>query len=81
LPGECIEGFLCGVGQVCIPHEYQHRQRLSLQLSVFDGRGQRTTIELNVLTNREVQMRRWQRNEGLKKRDAEILGMRSRYGR
>ena len=81
LPDDCIEGLLCGVGQAYIPDGYQHRQRLQMQLSIFDGRGQRTTIELNVLTNREVQMRRWQRNEGLKKRDAEIFGTRSRYGR
>jgi hypothetical protein len=39
LPGECIEGFLCGVGQVSIPDEYQHRQRLSLRLSVFAANG------------------------------------------
>lgn len=52
LPGECIEGFLCGVGQVCIPDEYQHRQRLSLQLSVFDGRGDLSSIMINCIVNR-----------------------------
>jgi hypothetical protein len=54
LPGECIEGFLCGVGQVCIPHEYQHRQRLSLRLSVFDGRGRLSSIINNVIVNRRI---------------------------
>ena len=81
LPDDCIEGFLCGVGQACIPDGYYHRQRLPIQLSVFDGRGQGTSIILNVLINREGRVRRRQRNEGLKKRDAETLGTRSRYGR
>lgn len=81
LADDCIEGFLCGVGQACIPDGYYHRQRLPIQLSVFDGRGQGTSIILNVLINREGRVRRRQRNEGLKKRDAETLGTRSRYGR
>jgi hypothetical protein len=81
LADDCIEGLLCGVGQACIPDGYQHRQRLQMKLSVFDGRGRGTTIKLNVLINREVRIWRGQRIEGLKKRDAEILGTRSRYGR
>jgi hypothetical protein len=54
LPGETIEGFLCGLGRACIPDEYQHRQDLSLRLSVFDGDGQFTCIIANVIVNRQV---------------------------
>jgi hypothetical protein len=53
-PGDTVEGFLCGLGRACIPDEYQHRQRLSLRLSVFDGNGQVTILVTNVIVNKRT---------------------------
>lgn len=52
LPDDCIEGLLCGVGEASIPDEYHHRQRLLMRLSVFDGSGHRTQIDLGCMVNR-----------------------------
>ncbi len=76
LPGDCIEGLLCGVGQAYIPDEYHHRQRLSMRLSVFDGRGQETDLIIDVILNREVQIWHQRQREAFKRRGAGILGPR-----
>jgi hypothetical protein len=70
LPGDYIEGLLCGVGQACIPKEYYHRQRLPIRLSVFDGRGQETDLLMDIIVNREIQIRHQRRVEAFKTRNA-----------
>jgi hypothetical protein len=72
LPGDCSEGFLCGVGQGRIPDEYHHNQRLSMGLSVLDGRGQETDLLVEFTVNREEQIRRHRRMEVFKGRDARV---------
>ena len=58
LPGGCTRGFLCGVGQACIPDEYQDRQRVRMQLSLVATRGTELTLDVDLVLNREVQIRR-----------------------
>jgi hypothetical protein len=58
LPGDCTRGFLCGVGQACIPDEYQDRQRVRMQLSLVATRGTELTLDIDLVLNREVQIRR-----------------------
>ena len=70
VPGDCIEGLLCGVGQAYIPDKYHHRRRLSMRLSVLDGRGQETDLIIDTILNREVQLRRQRRMEAFKTRDS-----------
>jgi hypothetical protein len=72
LPGDCIEGLLCGVGQARIPDEYHHNQSLSMRLSVLDGRGQKTELLVEFILNREEQIRRHRRIEVFKGRDARM---------
>ena len=54
-PGDCREGLLLGVGQERAPVEYRDRQRLQTRLSVFDERGNRYDLDLNLLMSREKQ--------------------------
>jgi hypothetical protein len=58
LPGDCTRGFLCGVGQACIPEEYQDRQRVRMQLSLLATRGTELALDIDLVLNREVQIRR-----------------------
>jgi hypothetical protein len=77
LADDCIEGFLCGVGQASIPDEYHHRQRLSIRLAVFDGRGQETDLAIDVILNREIQIRHQRQMEAFKSRGTGTLGRQS----
>jgi hypothetical protein len=56
-PGDCLEGLLLGVGQERAPVEYRDRQRVQTRLSVFDERGNRYDLHLNLLMSRGQQPR------------------------
>ena len=58
LQGDCTRGFLCGVGRARIPDEYQDRQRVRMQLSLVATRGTELTLDIDLVLNREVQIRR-----------------------
>jgi hypothetical protein len=72
-PGECLDGFLLGVGQEPIPVECCNRQMLQAQLSIFDERGNRYESRLKLCVSREEQLSRRRATEkpcGLKDWDA-----------
>ncbi len=58
LPGDCARGFLCGVGQAFIPEEYRDRQRVRMQMSLVATSGTELTLDIDLVLNREVQIRR-----------------------
>jgi hypothetical protein len=68
LPGDCIHGLLCGVGEAGIPDEYQDRQLLSMQLSVVATRGTELTLDIDLILNREAQIRRQRQLEKFQRR-------------
>jgi hypothetical protein len=47
LPGDSIEGILLGAGESRVPDQYANRQGIWMRLSIFDGRGNRS--DLNVI--------------------------------
>jgi hypothetical protein len=57
-PGECIEGFLLGVGQEPIPSNYRHRQSLEMRVWVYDERGGRFGADITFLVDRGAQLAR-----------------------
>jgi hypothetical protein len=59
-PGDCLDGFLLGVGQRPIPGAYSDRQILRTRLSVVDDRGDCYESRVKLLVRREEQLMRRQ---------------------
>jgi len=64
--GDCLDGFLLGVGQEPIPDGHRDRQMLQTRLSIFDERGNRYESGVKLLVSREEQHRRRQATEKLR---------------
>jgi hypothetical protein len=64
LAGDDLEGFLLGVQPESIPSEYKDRQRVQMQLSIFDQRAQPYELNMQFLVSRERQR---QHNESKKR--------------
>jgi hypothetical protein len=58
-PGDCLEGFLLGVGDSTIPENYRNGQRISRKWTVFDGRGIRYHKIIKLTINQDATVRRY----------------------
>jgi hypothetical protein len=62
-PGDCLDGFLLGVGQEPIPEVYRDRQIVQTRLSIFDEQGNRYESRMKLAVSRGGQLRRRQSTE------------------
>ena len=52
-PGDCHEGSLLGIGEGAIPEHYRDRQRFPTRVSIFDTRGNRYDLSVDLMVQRE----------------------------
>ncbi len=57
-PGDSLEGLLLGLGEETIPDEYQDRQCVVAQFSLFDARGNRSDLDVSFLVQQDGRSRR-----------------------
>ena len=53
-----MDGLLLGVGQAPIPEAYADRQRLEMELSILDQRGNVYWTMVNLIVRRTTQLQR-----------------------
>lgn len=58
VPGDSIEGLFLAVGGETIPDEYQDRQCVVAQFSLFDARGNRSDLDVSFLVQLDGRSRR-----------------------